>query len=86
MLTWPGRNKYQKKKKKKKLKSYITTYKMGKELITFGNIVVEKYKFHQYKTQCQYIMWISKEVSIGENGVQFFMRTIMMMEKLYHCL
>ena len=36
-----------------KVKSYykfITIYKTGKEIIMFGNIEVEKQKFHQYKS------------------------------------
>ena len=32
-----------------KFKKFNTIYKMDKEIITFGNIEVEKYKFHQLK-------------------------------------
>ena len=35
------------KKVKKNYKKFITIYKMGKEIITFGNIEVEKLKFYQ---------------------------------------
>ena len=33
----------------KKLKTFIIIYKMGNTIITFGNIEVEKHKFHQHK-------------------------------------
>ena len=32
-----------------KFKKFNTIYKMDKEIITFGNIEAEKYKFHQLK-------------------------------------
>ena len=32
-----------------KFKKFNTIYKMDKEIITFGNIEVQKYKFHQHK-------------------------------------
>ena len=34
----------------KNYKKFIPIHKMGTEIITFGNIKVEKYKFHQYKS------------------------------------
>ena len=35
---------------KKTYKTFFTIYKMGKEIITFGDNAVEKHKFHQYKS------------------------------------
>ena len=37
--------------KTKNYKNNIAIYRMGKEVIRFGNIEVEKHKFHQYKSQ-----------------------------------
>ena len=46
--------------KVKNYSKFITVYKTGKEIIMFGNIEVEKYKFHQYKSR----IWINnKDIS-----------------------
>ena len=41
--------------KVKNYNKFVTIYKTGKEIIMFGNIEVEKQKFHQYKSP----IWIS---------------------------
>ena len=49
---------YRQEKNIMKVKNYnkfVTIYKTGKEIIMFGNIEVEKHKFHQYKSP----IWIS---------------------------
>ena len=43
--------------KVKNYNKFITVYKTGKEIIMFGNIEVEKHKFHQYKSA----IWINKK-------------------------
>ena len=43
--------------KVKNYNKFITVYKTGKEIIMFGNIEVEKHKFHQYKS----VIWINKK-------------------------
>ena len=56
-----------------KVKNYnelITVYKTSKKIITFGNIEVKKYKFHQYKS----VIWINnKDISkiVVPNRVTF---------------
>ena len=56
-----------------KVKNYnelITVYKISKKIITFGNIEVKKYKFHQYKS----VVWINnKDISkiVVPNRVTF---------------
>ena len=37
--------------KTKDYKNNIVIYRLGKEVIRFGNIKVEKHKFHQHKSQ-----------------------------------
>ena len=44
MLIWLRKEEHYKTKK------IIITYNMGKEIIAFGNIEVDKHKFHQHET------------------------------------
>ena len=59
------------------MKKFIALYKMGKEIITLGDIEIEKHKLHQHKkTQYQYIIFdrivVSKKVPFGKNGFKYF--------------
>ena len=51
---------------------------MGKEITTFGNIDIEKYKFHHYKnpTFLNYvdidIIFISKDISSNKKNYKYF--------------
>ena len=64
---------YQQERNILKVKNYnelITVYKTSKKIITFGNIEVKKYKFHQYKS----VIWINnKDISkiVVPNRVTF---------------
>ena len=53
MPIWPMKEEYYKYFLKWK---FITTYKMGKEIVTFSNIEVEKQKFYATKAQFKYMM------------------------------
>ena len=56
--------------KVKNCNKLITVYKTSKKIVTFGNIEVKKYKFHQYKS----LIWINnKDISkiVVPNRVTF---------------
>ena len=53
------------------MKKFIALYKMSKEIITLGDIEIEKHKLHQHKkTQYQYIIFdrivVSKKVPFSK--------------------
>ena len=64
-------------KNKNKLKEVITIYKMGKEIITFSNIEVEKHKFHQHKSPISIYdlnldrIVVSNRVAFGKSGFKY---------------
>ena len=53
-----------------KFKKFNTIYKMDKEIITFGNIEVEKYKFHQLKNPIL-IFDVNISIIIVSNNVPY---------------
>ena len=61
-----------------KFKKFNTIYKMDKEIITFGNIEVKKYKFHQHKNPILIfdvniaIIIVSNKVPYGYKRFQIF--------------
>ena len=62
---------------------------MGQEIITFGDIRVEKQKFHQCKNLVLVYdvnigrIVVSKKVPFGKKGFQYFIGYKMIMKKLY---
>ena len=61
----------------KKLKKIITTYKMGNGMIKFGDVEVEKNKFHQHKNSISIYdvdidkIVVPKKVSFGKKSFYF---------------
>ena len=61
----------------KKIRKIITTYKMSKEIITFGNIEVEKYRFHQHKSPISTYdvnidrIGVTNEVPLSKKGFKY---------------
>ena len=58
--------------------NFFTIYKVDKEIITFGNIEIEKYKFHQHKSlilihdiNIDRIV-VSNKVPFGKKGFKYF--------------
>ena len=63
---------------------------MGKEIITFANIEVEKHKFHQHKNQISIKDVnndrIVEKKGFGKKGFKYFLGTKMILSKLCPCV
>ena len=70
-----------------KIKKGITTHKMGKQILTFGNIEVEKHKFHQHQSPISvyYVnidrIVVSNKVPFGKKCLNIFLGTKIRMKK-----
>ena len=64
--------------KNKKINKCTDTYKMSKEIKTFGNIVVKKQKFHQPKSPISIFdvnigkIVVSNKVPFGKKKIKYF--------------
>ena len=70
-------------------KNLLSYLKMGKEILTFGNIEIKKNKFYHnksifFKDEDIEKILVSNKISFGEKTIRTLLVTCVMMTKLNH--